>query len=80
MVERILARFPLKTNLHSNGTNIEGKWDDVSDAIKAIHTELHEAGLVRIYCNMRWGTRTDKQQTMEDKVEKVNQLLAQSRE
>ena len=74
-VERILARFPLKTNLHSNGTNIEGKWDDVSNAIKAIHTELHESGLVRIYCNMRWGTRTDKHQTIEEKVKKVEQLL-----
>lgn len=79
MVERILARFPLKTNLHSNGTNIEGKWDDVSNAIKTIHEELHEAGLVRIYCNMRWGSRTDKHQTMASKVEKVNQLLQEER-
>ena len=74
-VERILARFPLKTNLHSNGTNIEGKWEDVCAAVAQIHSELHESGVPRVYCNMRWGSRTDKEQTMEDKVEKVRELL-----
>ena len=74
-VERILARFPLKTNIHANGTNIEGKWDDVSAAIKAMHAELHDSGLARVYCNMRWGTRTDKHQTMQGKVDKVHELL-----
>jgi len=78
-VERILVRFPVRTNIHPNGTNIEGKWDDISAAIKAIHTEMHEAGLVRIYCNMRWGSRTDKPQTMESKVTKVHDLLHQTR-
>jgi uncharacterized protein (TIGR00106 family) len=74
-VERILQRFPVRTSLHANGTNIEGTWDDVSSAIKAIHTELHESGVSRIYCNMRWGSRTDKTQSMEDKIEKVQSIL-----
>ena len=74
-VEKILARFPVKTMLHPNGTNIEGSWDDVSNAIKAIHTELHESGVVRINSNMRWGTRVDKPQTLQDKIDKVNHLM-----
>ena len=74
-VERILARYPLKINLHSNGTNIEGNWDDICAAIATIHTELHESGIVRVYCNMRWGSRIDKNQSLESKVEKVKQLL-----
>lgn len=74
-VEKILARFPLKTKLHAYGTNIEGRWDDISEAIKTIHSELHESGVVRLSCNMRWGSRTDKVQTMEDKVRKVEQIL-----
>jgi uncharacterized protein (TIGR00106 family) len=74
-VETILKRFPLKTNLHASGTNLEGHWDDVCMAIKAIHAELHDSGLARVYCNMRWGTRTDKSQTIEDKINKVNKIL-----
>ena len=74
-VERILAKYPLKTKLHAYGTNIEGKWDDVSAAIKAVHSELHESGVVRISCNMRWGSRIDKKQSLEDKVRKVEEIL-----
>ena len=74
-VEKILLRFPLKTKLHAYGTNIEGQWDDICDAIKAVHVELHESGIVRLSCNMRWGTRTDKHQTLEDKVRKVEEIL-----
>jgi uncharacterized protein (TIGR00106 family) len=74
-IERILKRYPLKTRLHAYGTNIEGSWDNISNAIKAIHTELHDAGIVRLSCNMRWGTRTDKLQTLEDKIEKVEAIL-----
>ncbi len=74
-VETILKRFPIKTKLHAYGTNMEGQWDDVSAAIKAVHTELHDAGIVRISCNMRWGSRTDKEQSLEDKVRKVEEIL-----
>ena len=74
-VEKILARFPLERKLHAYGTNLEGKWDDVSEAIKAIHTELHDSGIVRISCNMRWGSRIDKAQTLQDKVDSVEALL-----
>jgi uncharacterized protein (TIGR00106 family) len=77
-IENILRRFPLKTRLHAYGTNIEGSWDDISNAIKAIHTEMHDAGIVRLSCNMRWGTRTDKDQTLEDKVNKVESILRQN--
>lgn len=74
-VETILRRFPIKTKLHAYGTNMEGRWDDISEAIKAIHTELHDSGIVRISCNMRWGSRTDKAQSLEDKVRKVEEIL-----
>ena len=74
-VEMILKRFPIKTKLHAYGTNMEGRWDDISAAVKAIHTELHDSGVVRISCNMRWGTRTDKDQTLEDKVQKVEEIM-----
>lgn len=73
--ERILRESGLKTKLHAYGTNVEGEWDDVMAAVKRCHETLHAMGVPRISTNIRIGTRTDKPQTMEDKIEKVEQLL-----
>jgi uncharacterized protein YqgV (UPF0045/DUF77 family) len=40
------------------------------------HTMLHEKGVVRIQTDIRVGSRTDKAQTMQDKVGAVEKLLA----
>jgi uncharacterized protein YqgV (UPF0045/DUF77 family) len=40
------------------------------------HSLLHEQGVVRIQSDIRVGSRTDKPQTMEDKVAAVEKLLA----
>lgn len=42
------------------------------------HTMLHEKGIVRIQSDIRVGSRTDKEQTMQDKVSAVEKLLASS--
>lgn len=73
--ERILSASGLKTRLHAYGTNVEGDWDDVMAAIKRCHEELHGMGVVRISTNIRIGTRTDKPQTMEDKIRSVEEKL-----
>lgn len=73
--ERILRETGLKTHLHAYGTNIEGEWDEVFAALKKCHEALHAMGVPRISTNLRVGTRTDKPQTMEDKVRKVEDLL-----
>jgi uncharacterized protein (TIGR00106 family) len=75
--ERILTEAGLKTKLHAYGTNIEGDWDDVFAAIKRCHEALHAMGVPRISSTIRVGTRTDRQQTMEDKVRSVAEKLAQ---
>jgi uncharacterized protein (TIGR00106 family) len=77
--ERILTAAGLKTHLHAYGTNIEGDWDVVFAAVKQCHQELHNAGVPRISTNMRFGTRTDREQTMEDKVQSVEQKLTSGR-
>ena len=74
--ERILAAGGLKTHLHAYGTNIEGDWDQVFAAVKQCHEALHAAGVARVSSNMRFGTRIDREQTMEDKVSSVEQKLA----
>ena len=71
--ERVLSDAGLKTKLHAYGTNIEGEWDDVFAAIKRCHEVVHEMGAPRISSNLRFGTRTDRQQTMEDKIQSVEQ-------
>lgn len=73
--ERVLRASGLKTMLHAYGTNIEGEWDEVFAAIKRCHEVLHAQGVERISTTIRAGTRTDKAQTMEDKVRKVESLL-----
>jgi uncharacterized protein YqgV (UPF0045/DUF77 family) len=39
------------------------------------HAVLHQSGVVRVQTSMRVGTRTDKKQTAEDKVRRVQELL-----
>jgi len=71
--ERVLADAGLKTKLHAYGTNIEGEWDNVFAAIKRCHEVVHAMGAPRISSNLRFGTRTDRQQSMEDKIQSVEQ-------
>ena len=73
--ERILTAAGLKTQLHAYGTNIEGDWDQVFAAVKQCHEALHAAGVPRISSSMRFGTRTDREQTMQEKISSVEQKL-----
>ena len=69
--EQVLEKSGVSYELHANGTNLEGEWDDVVNAIKACHQKLHEMGVPRISTVIKIGTRTDKIQKMKDKVESV---------
>lgn len=69
--EDILNRPGLKTSLHANGTNIEGEWDDVFAAIRECHEKVHGMGAPRIHTTIKLGTRTDREQSLEDKVDSV---------
>lgn len=73
--ERILAEAGLNTRLHAYGTNIEGEWDVVFAAVKRCHETIHAMGVPRISTNIRVGTRTDRDQTMDDKVRSVEEKL-----
>lgn len=76
--EKILKDAGLKTHLHAYGTNIEGEWDLVFSAIKRCHEKVHEMGAPRISATLRFGTRTDREQSMNDKVESVKSKLKNS--
>ncbi len=73
--EKVLAEAGLEPKLHAYGTNVEGEWGDVFAALERCHEVLHEMGAPRVSTNLRCGTRTDKKQTREDKVESVLEKL-----
>jgi uncharacterized protein (TIGR00106 family) len=73
--ERILTEADLNPQLHAYGTNVEGEWEDVTAALKRCHEKVHAMGAPRISTTMRLGTRTDRAQTMHDKIESVREKL-----
>src|SRR5690242_21801857 len=73
--EKVLTEAGLKSSLHSYGTNIEGEWDEVFAAVKRCHEVVHEMGAPRITTTIKVGTRTDRVQTMEEKVSSVKEKL-----
>lgn len=63
-----LAKTGLTHHMHANGTNIEGEMAQVSAAVEACCQRLTEMGVARVFCTMSFSTRTDKAQTMDDKL------------
>ena len=74
--QRILSDAGLKHTLHAYGTNIEGEWETVMEAIKRCHYRVHEMGAPRISTSLKLGTRTDRDDSLESKVQSVQQQLA----
>ena len=73
--ERILTEAGLHTRLHAYGTNVEGEWDAVFAAVKRCHETLHQMGAPRVMTSIKVGTRTDRDQTLEDKIRSVESKL-----
>jgi len=73
--ERVFREHGLEPVLHAYGTNIEGDWDTVMEALKSCHRRIHEMGAPRISTTVRIGTRTDRRQTMNDKIISVQEKL-----
>ncbi len=66
----------LKTELHAYGTNVEGDWDAVFAAVKRCHERLHAMGAARLFTSLKVGTRTDRPQSLDDKVASVQRHRA----
>nr|WP_197137849.1 MTH1187 family thiamine-binding protein [Crateriforma conspicua] len=69
--QKVLQEAGLEHQLHAYGTNIEGDWDDVFAAIKQCHERVHAMGAPRITTSIKVGTRTDREQTMQEKIDSV---------
>jgi uncharacterized protein (TIGR00106 family) len=76
--EEIFNEAGLDTLLHAYGTNVEGEWDDVMAALKRCHEKVHAMGAPRISTTIRLGTRIDREQTMQDKIDSVTSKMEKS--
>ena len=73
--EKILNEAGLETRLHAYGTNVAGDWEDVFTAVRRCHERVHDLGAPRITTTIKVGTRTDRVQTMDEKIVSVQQKL-----
>jgi len=71
--EDVLAKSGLSYELHANGTNVEGEWEEVFSAIRLCHETLHAMGVPRLHTDIKLGTRTDRDQKMADKIKSVKE-------
>ncbi|KAG6916655.1 hypothetical protein DXG01_005941 [Tephrocybe rancida] len=93
--QRILQKSGLTYKLHTNpppkiltprprrsgyGTNLEGPWSQVSQAIHDCHAAVHAKGAPRVATDIRIGTRVDRDITPgggnDGKVKRVEEILA----
>ncbi|WP_308367929.1 MULTISPECIES: MTH1187 family thiamine-binding protein [unclassified Microbulbifer] len=73
--QRVLRDAGLKHRMHAYGTNIEVEWDEVMAAIKRCHERIHALGAPRISTSLKLGTRTDREQSLQDKIDSVESKL-----
>ena len=73
--QRIFEAAGLNHEMHSYGTNVEGEWEKVMAAVKQCHEKMHEMGVPRCGSTLRVGTRVDRDQSMQDKLESVYQKM-----
>lgn len=73
--QQVFRDAGLAHEMHAYGTNVEGDWDDVMAAVKRCHEVVHELGAPRITTTLKLGTRTDRAQSMADKVTSVERQL-----
>ncbi len=73
--ERAIADAGLESQLHPYGTVIQGEWDTVMATVKRCHEIVHAMGAPRVFTTLKIGTRTDREQTMNDKINSVVEKL-----
>jgi len=73
--QRIFEASGLNHDMHSYGTNVEGEWNAVMATVKQCHEKMHEMGAPRCTSSLRVGTRSDRDQSMQDKIDSVYQKM-----
>ena len=71
--ERVFKDAGMRPNVHAEGTEIEGDWEDVFQSIKRCHQRLHAMGVEHIETSIRLSTRTDVEESITRAVESVRE-------
>ena len=75
-IQRRLERQDrVRYSLHAMGTSLEGTPEDILAVVAELHAVPFEMGIPRVYSVLKLDERRDREQTLEDKVESVRQLL-----
>src|SRR5437868_6846454 len=73
--EPIFQDAGLKTIIHAFGTNLEGEWDTVFSAIRRALETVHAIGASRVMATIKVSTRTDRDQSLSEKIAAVTDKL-----
>ena len=73
--ERIFKESGLSPNVHAEGTEVEGEWDQVIGAVRRCHEQVHQMGAPRIDTIMKINTRTDREESAERMIRSVKEKM-----
>ena len=66
-VIEILNEYDFVLETHASGTDIEGDMNDILNAVRKVHEDLHNDGCVRLISYLKLESRTDKTPTLAGK-------------
>ena len=72
---RLAAQDKVRYRLQAMGTELEGSTEDILAVVGELHRVPFDLGLPRAYTVLKLDERTDKEQTLEDKVRSVQARL-----
>jgi uncharacterized protein (TIGR00106 family) len=74
---RLGAQDRVRYRLHAMGTSLEGSTDDVLALVRELHEVPFDMGIERVYTVLKLDDRRDREQSLDDKVRSVEQLLGE---
>ena len=69
------AQDRVRFEMHAMGTSLEGTPEDIFALAAELHALPFDAGIPRVYTVLKDDQRTDKEQTLETKVDSVRDRL-----
>ncbi len=70
--QRCFEDHGLTPRLGPFGTSVEGDWDQVMAALRACHERVHAMGAARILSTVKIASRTDRTESLDDKISAVD--------
>jgi uncharacterized protein (TIGR00106 family) len=72
---RLDAQNRVRFEMHAMGTSLEGDIDNIFSLAAELHKVPLEVGIPRVYTVLKVDQRSDRKQTLEDKVRAVEEKL-----